>query len=54
MVRVRSMGDNLVLLTPREGENMEELIKLNIEWFDSIFVSIEPWTTTRVASHKEV
>ena len=54
MIQVRSMGDNLALLTPREGENMEEVIKLNREWFDSFFVNIEPWTEARVASHKKV
>jgi len=36
MVRVRSMGDNLALLTPREGETMEDLT----EWFDNVFVSL--------------
>ncbi|ESW12629.1 hypothetical protein PHAVU_008G128800 [Phaseolus vulgaris] len=48
------MGDNLALLTPKEGETMVELIKLNREWFDSIFVSIKPWSVARLASHKEV
>jgi len=33
---------------------MVELIKLNREWFDSIFVSIKPWSVARLASHKEV
>jgi len=36
------MGDNLVLLTPKEGERMEDLIKLNKEWFDNVFEVIEP------------
>jgi len=54
MVRVRSMGDNPVLLTPREGETMEELLKLNRKWFDNLFVSIKPWSTAQVVSHKEV
>ena len=54
MVKVRSLGDNLALLTAREGENMEELIKVNREWFDSLFESIEPWTVSRVTGHKEV
>lgn len=31
MIRVRYMGDNLALLTPKEGECMEELFKLNKE-----------------------
>ena len=30
-VRVRYLGDNLVLLTSREGDNMEELINHNKE-----------------------
>jgi len=54
MIRVRSVGDNLALLTPREGENMKELIKLNRVWFDSLFVSLKPWTKMVVASHKVV
>ena len=54
MIRVRYMGDNMVLLTPREGSNMEELIKLNKEWFKSVFQSIEPWSAEHVAGHKVV
>jgi len=29
MIKIRYMGDNLALLTPDEGERMEDLIKLN-------------------------
>ena len=54
MVRIRYMGDNLVLLTSREGVNMEELVNLNKEWFKSVFLNIEPWTAEHVASHKVV
>jgi len=46
------MGDNLVLLTPREGERMDEIIKMNNEWFVSIFEDIEPWSESYVAGHK--
>ena len=53
-VIVRYMGDNLVLLTLREGDNMEELINLNKEWFESIFQNIEPWSAEHVAGHKVV
>ena len=53
-IRLRYMGDNLALLTPTEGVNMEELIKTNRGWFDSLFVSIKPWTKMAVASHKVV
>jgi len=51
---VRYMGDNLALLTPREGECMEDLIKLNKEWFESVFDNIEPWSKSHVAGHKIV
>jgi len=42
MVRVRFMGDNLVLFTPREGEAMEDIMKLNKRWFDNMFSSVSP------------
>jgi len=54
MVRVRSLGDNLALLTPREGVNMKELIDLNKAWFESVFQKIEPWTEESVAEHRVV
>ena len=31
MVKLRYIGDRLAMLTPREGESMEALIKLNKE-----------------------
>jgi len=33
---------------------MEELINLNREWFDSIFVRIQPWSATFTVSHRAV
>jgi len=33
---------------------MEELIKLNRDWFDSLFVSLKPWLKMMIASHKVV
>ena len=54
MVRIRAMGDNLALLTSRGREKMEELINLNREWFDSIFVRMQPWSTTFTVSHRAV
>lgn len=54
MVRVRSLGDNLALLTPREEVNMKELIDLNKEWFESVLQKIEPWTEESVAEHRVV
>ena len=54
MLRLKAMGDNLIMLTPREGESMEEIIKLNGEWFDNVFASIMPWTVSSGSSHKLV
>jgi len=54
MVRLRALRDNLVLLTPREGENMENIIKRNSEWFDSVFESLKPWSVSSGPSHKSV
>lgn len=36
MVKVRYFGD-MTLLTAKEGERVEDLIKLNKEWFERIF-----------------
>jgi len=48
------MGDNLVLLTPKDGDRMEDIIKHNNEWFVSLFYDIEPWSESHVAEHKIV
>jgi len=51
-VKVRYLGDNMTLLTPTEGERMEDVIGLNKLWFESVFEAIEPWTNACVAGHK--
>ena len=53
-IRVRELGDRLVLITPREGENMEVIINDNKEWFDDAFASIEPWSFLNGPNHKIV
>lgn len=40
MVKVRYMGGNAVLLTPRDGEQMEEIIKGNKEWLTVLWRSL--------------
>lgn len=42
MLQAMFMGDNLVLLTPKNGEQMEDIIKLNNEWFNSVFEDVQP------------
>jgi len=54
MLRARYLGDNLALLTPKEGEDMEALISYNKDWFDSVFVSMQPLTEATVADHRNV
>jgi len=54
MIKVRYLGDNLTLLTPREGESMEDLLKLNKEWFESVFEIVDPWLEDYIAGHKIV
>jgi len=49
---IRYVGDRLVMLTPREGEKMEDIVKSNKEWFDSCFVVIKPWSASCMADHK--
>ena len=51
-LRARKLGDNLILLTPREGEKAKDIIKDNNEWFDNVFTSIKSWMTSCVADHK--
>ena len=53
-IKLRFLGDNLILLTPKEGERMEDLFELNKEWFLSLFGSIEPWSAKYVVDHKIV
>jgi len=52
MVRVRYMKDNLILLTPREGERIDNIIKLKKDWFDSVFRDFKPWSDSLAASHR--
>ncbi|KAK7335224.1 hypothetical protein VNO80_27001 [Phaseolus coccineus] len=52
MVKVRYLGDNMALLTPREGERMDDIIRLSKQWFESVFEAIEPWSVAHVAGHK--
>jgi len=54
MFMVRYLGDNLVLMTPKAEERMEDIVKLNNEWFESIFEEIKPWTPSCVVGYKIV
>ena len=40
-IRVRYMGDNMVLLS---GNNVSEMVEENKEWLSKFFIAIEPWS----------
>jgi len=40
------------MMTPREGEKMEDIVKCNKDWFDNLFVNIKPWSISCMADHK--
>ena len=42
MFKTKYLGDNLVLLSPKAEGRMEELVKLYMEWFYSVFADIKP------------
>jgi len=52
MFKVKFLGDNLVLLTPKAEERMEDIVKLNNDWFDCFFEDIKPWSKSLVVSYK--
>jgi len=54
MVRARFLGDSQVLLTPREGEAMEDIMKMNKGWFDNSFSSVSPWSHNYGVSYRIV
>jgi len=51
MVKARFMGDNMVLVTPKEDVHMEDFVKLNKDWFVSVFKDVEPWYEACIADH---
>jgi len=54
MFMVRYLGDNLVPMTPKAEERMEDIVKLNNDWFECIFEDIKPWSASCVAGYKLV
>jgi len=53
-IKTRYMGDNMVMLTPVDGECMENLIKENRDWMESFFEVINPWSDEYLSGHKIV
>ena len=54
MFKTKYLGDNLVLLSPKAEGRMEELVKLHMEWFYSVFVDIKPRSVYDVVRYKQV
>ena len=43
-IRVRYLGDNLVLLSDVYGTKVEEVVKREEVWFTKLFASINKWS----------
>jgi len=54
MIKVRYLGDGLVLVSPAEGEIMEDIVRSNTGWFNNVFDSVRPWSEGSEASHRVV
>ena len=54
MIIIRFLGDNLVLLTSKSIEKIEDIVKSSKEWFDFFFEDIKPWSESLVVSYKRV
>jgi len=53
-IKTRYLGDNMVMLTPVDGECMEKLIKENRVWMESFFEVINSWSDEYLPGHKIV
>jgi len=54
MFMVRYLEDNLVLMTPKAIERIEDIVKLNNEWFQRFFEDIKLWSASCVEGYKVV
>ena len=54
MFIIRFLGDNLVLLSSKSGEKIEDIVKSNVEWFNCFFEELKPWSESLVVSYKRV
>jgi len=54
MIKVKYLGDNIVLMMPKAEERMKDIVKLNNDWFVSLFEDIKPWSESLVVSYKRV
>lgn len=53
-IQVRTMGDNLVLLTGREGRELDYLLTNENEWIKNNFTLFEPWSPLFVPKNRVV
>jgi len=53
-LKVRYLGDNVVLITSLDGIKLTNVIEGNNNWFATMFKSFIPWSRDQVSSYKLV
>ncbi|CAL0311080.1 unnamed protein product [Lupinus luteus] len=48
------IGGDLVLISPSEGEDLNEVLKDAKDWISAIFVSFQPWSKELLAGYRDV
>ncbi|KAK7342045.1 hypothetical protein VNO80_24987 [Phaseolus coccineus] len=51
-VRLRFLGENFVLLSCEDADNLAKVIEGNKDWLDNIFDSLVPWENSFLVSEK--
>jgi len=51
-VRVRSLGEQFILLSSESSNSLEKLIEENKEWLDGFFNSLFLWSESFVGTEK--
>ncbi|KAK7382712.1 hypothetical protein VNO80_01727 [Phaseolus coccineus] len=53
-IRLRYLGDNVMLLTPEGETSVEDMIKENKEWLEEFFDDIRPWDNSVTVGKRRV
>ncbi|CAL0324595.1 unnamed protein product [Lupinus luteus] len=53
-VSAHPIGGDLVLISPSEGDDLNEVLKDAKDWISAIFVSFQPWSLDLVVEYRDV
>lgn len=48
MIRIRYLGDNSIFFSGKNKVIITKIVKENVEWFENIIESIDPWFWSKV------